>query len=248
MDVVLSKEGWQRVRFLAKNVPAMGYRGYAIKTLDPPSESGEAETEQPANEESPPESWAIENEFYRLDIDQETGGIRSLIDKTEQRELVDRQSEYALNQYLYVSGGDESLILRAYPRTAWEVSSGQGVLNYQTVLGRAVNLDYSKQPAELTIHEPNGATLVENRATPLGKRLIVETSAKNTPLIRTEYLLYDATKRVDIVNTVQKDSIRKKEGVYFAFPFAAEQPQFEYQIQNGWLRPNDDQLPGACRE
>ena len=34
---------------------------------------------------------------------------------------------------------------------------------------------------------------------------------------------------------------------YFAFPFAAEQPAFEYQIQNGWC-PNEDQMPGACRE
>ena len=39
VDVILSKEGWQRVRFLAKDVPAMGYRGYAIKTLDPPSDT-----------------------------------------------------------------------------------------------------------------------------------------------------------------------------------------------------------------
>ena len=66
--------------------------------------------------------------------------------------------------------------------------------------------------------------------------------------VRSEYLLYDGTKRIDIVNTVRKDSVRDKEGVYFAFPFAAKQPRFEYQIQNGWLRPNDDQLPGACRE
>jgi alpha-mannosidase len=61
-------------------------------------------------------------------------------------------------------------------------------------------------------------------------------------------LLYEKIKRVDIVNTVDKDETRAKEAVYFAFPFAAQKPAFEYQIQNGWVRPNEDQMPGACRE
>jgi len=61
-------------------------------------------------------------------------------------------------------------------------------------------------------------------------------------------LLYDDVKRVDIVNTVDKDEVRAKEAVYFAFPFAAQTPAMEYQIQNAWVRPNDDQMPGACRE
>ncbi len=72
--------------------------------------------------------------------------------------------------------------------------------------------------------------------------------ARNTPSLRSEYLLYDRLKRLDIVNTVEKTETRAKEAVYFAFPFAAEKPAFEFQIQNGWCRPNDDQLPGACRE
>jgi hypothetical protein len=76
----------------------------------------------------------------------------------------------------------------------------------------------------------------------------VLTQCKNTPVIRSEYLLYDQLKRVDIVNTVEKEATRSKEGVYFAFPFAAQTPGLEYQIQNGWVRPNEDQMPGACRE
>ena len=86
------------------------------------------------------------------------------------------------------------------------------------------------------------------RKTPLGQRLIVETKSKNTPKVVSEYLLYDDLKRVDIVNTVEKEEVRAKEAVYFAFPFAAQKPGVEYQIQNGWCRPNDDQMPGACRE
>jgi len=62
-----------------------------------------------------------------------------------------------------------------------------------------------------------------------------------------EYLLYDNIKRVDIVNTIQKDETRAKEAVYFAFPFAP--PILAWNTNPEWLGsaqrgPN----PGACRE
>lgn len=225
VDVVRDEKDWQRVRFLAEDVPAMGYRGYVIRLLDPPAEpkveeDTEEETESAAEPDSSP-NWTIENEYYRLTIDAQTGGIESLVDKAASRELVDKAADHCLNQYLYVSGGDESLIL---------------------------NFEYGKAPAELTIHEAESVVLVENVSTPLGQRIVVTAQAEHTPMIRSEYLLYDHAKRIDIVNSVQKDSIRAKEAVYFAFPFAAENPQFEYRIQNCWVRPNEDQLPGACRE
>ena len=211
MDVVLEKDGYRKIRFLAENVPAMGYRSYAIRGLNGASlkanEKGNGET--------------IENQFYRLTVDLRTGGIESLFDKSENRELLDREAPYKLNQYVYVSGGEGSLI---------------------------INHNFGSAPAKLNIDVPASAEIVENVKTPLGRRIVMVTKAKNTPSIRSEYLLYDKIKRVDIVNTVEKVETRSKEAVYFAFPFAAEKPALEYQIQNGWCRPNEDQLPGACRE
>ncbi|MBU6402224.1 MAG: hypothetical protein KGS61_18045, partial [Verrucomicrobia bacterium] len=211
VDVVKQKDGWRRVRFLAEDVPPMGYRGYTLRSLNPPV--------TPPNE--PLAGDTIESRFYRLTIDPETGGIRSLYDKLEQRELADTGSPYKLNEYLYVTGGENSLIL---------------------------NLTFGTPPADLLTHTPAAAEIVEHVRTPLGQRMAIVTHAMNTPSIRSEYLVYDRIRRVDIVNTVEKQPTRRKEAVYFAFPFAAQQPAFEYQIQNGWVRPNDDQLPGACRE
>jgi alpha-mannosidase len=212
-DVLFEKEGWKKVRFLAEHIPAMGYRGYAIRYFNAPK--------NPPVNELHESRWGIENPHYRLTLDRNTGGINSLIDKAEQRELVDQVDSYSLNQYLYVSGGKDSLIK---------------------------DLHFGSPPAELIIAEAGQARLIENVDTPLGQRIVVETSANNTPSIRSEYLLYDRIKRVDIVNTVQKEATRDKEAVYFAFPLAADKPKWEYQIQNGWVRPNEDQLPGACRE
>lgn len=211
MDIYFERDGWRKVRFLARNVPPMGYKAYAIRGLDPAAHK--------ANE--PIAGDTIENQFYRLTVDTQTGGLKSLFDKTAHRELLDPAAPYKLNEYLYVSGGEGSLIL---------------------------NFTFGTPPASLTITEPEPATITQVSQTPLGRRLIVETKSKNTPKIVSEYLLYDALKRVDIVNTVEKDEVRAKEAVYFAFPFAAQTPALEYQIQNGWCRPNEDQMPGACRE
>ena len=211
LDVISQKDGWKRVRFLAENVPPMGYKGYAIRGLNPAdlkkNETADGDT--------------IESRFYRLTVDLQTGGLKSLYDKTAQRELADTSAPYKLNQYVYVTGGEGSLIL---------------------------NHTFGTPPANLTVHPPAAARIVENIKTPLGQRIVVVTSCSNAPSIRSEYLIYDAIKRVDIANTIEKLPTRAKEACYFAFPFAAGKPAFEYQIQNGWCRPNEDQLPGACRE
>jgi alpha-mannosidase len=163
----------------------------------------------------------IENQFYRLEVDSRTGGIKSLHDKTENKELVDQKAPYGLNEFLYVSGGSDSLII-------------------DNIYGRPL--------ADLTIDPATSARVIENVRTPLGQRLVIETRGKNTPRIRSEYNLYEGLRRVDILNTLNKEETREKEAIYFAFPFATEKPSLEYQIQNGWVRLSDDLLPGACLE
>jgi len=211
MDVYFEQDGWRKLRFLAHDVPAMGYKAYAIRGIN--------KTAHKQNEDLGGDT--IENQFYRLTVDTQTGGLKSLFDKTANRELLDTGAPYKLNEYLYVTGGEGSLIL---------------------------NFTFGTPPANLVIHEPEKATITKIVKTPLGQRLTVETKSRNTPKVASEYLLYDGIKRVDIVDTVDKDEVRAKEAVYFAFPFAAQTPAMEYQIQNGWCRPNNDQMPGACRE
>jgi alpha-mannosidase len=84
--------------------------------------------------------------------------------------------------------------------------------------------------------------------TPLGQRIRITAHARNVPLIESEITLYDDLKRIDIRDHIRKEDIRAKEAIYFAFPFRTSPPQFLYQVHNAWARPNDDQLPGACRE
>jgi len=86
-----------RVRFLAANVPAVGYKLYTVRSAGsvnvPPS--------------SPISGNVVENQFYRIAWDRSSGEIASIFDKQLGRELVDRDSPYRFGSYLYVTGGDD---------------------------------------------------------------------------------------------------------------------------------------------
>jgi hypothetical protein len=81
--------------FVADDIPPFGYRCFDVDTAP-----GSANVPQPA-----PAECVIENGFYRLAIDPETGGLRSVWDKTVGREVVDPQHGVALNEYLHHSNG-----------------------------------------------------------------------------------------------------------------------------------------------
>ncbi len=79
-----------RLRFVAKNLPPMGYRTYsASQRQSPKLVSAVAKTQ------------IIENELFRVTLDPTRCGIRSIVHKKTGRELVNTRSPFALGQYLY---------------------------------------------------------------------------------------------------------------------------------------------------
>ena len=204
---------FQRVRFLAQDVPAMGYRCYAIRQA---SARGKKEITVDASR--------IENKYYRVDLDPATGAVRSIFDKELGKELVNTASPYRFDQYLYVSGGDKP----PYNRL---------------IFGDA------KLPApELTIHGAQGGILLEVEHSPFGDVAKLQSSSINTPKVRTDVILFNSQKKIEFINHVEKQKVYTKEGVYFAFPFAADDPQIRYDLQDGVVDPTRDLLPGAAKE
>jgi alpha-mannosidase len=100
LEILRQDEEYSRVRFLAKDVPSLGYKCYQVVSRRGGS--------PPREETLMLGGTTIENRFYRVEVDPATGGVRSLFDKQLNRELVDAVSPYRLNQYLYVAGGDET--------------------------------------------------------------------------------------------------------------------------------------------
>jgi hypothetical protein len=211
---VVNPLGWKRSDFavfglLGRELPAMGYKCFALpeKLPEPP---------KPVRPEAP----RVESPFYRLELDPKTGGIKSIYDKECNRELVDAASPYTLNQYVYVSGGENTKV----------VDRG------------------AKDPPALTISTP---TLCRWRV--VGDGLIltglnVEATTDLQHRVRGTITLHNTVKKIRIYNLLDKPLTYKKEAAYFAFPFAAQKPEFQIMIPNGTVRPNADQLPGACKD
>ena len=202
---------FQHIRFVAQDVPAMGYRCYSI---------------HPGALKAIPAAAAtvLENKYYRVTFDVESGAVKSIFDKELNKELVNSASPYHFDEYLYVSGGDQ-------PRR-----------------NRLIFGD-SKLPApQLTIHGSHGGRLVSIERVPFGLVAHLASANMNTPKVQTDILLFDSEKKIEFRNHVEKNKVFTKEAVYFAFPFAADNPPIRYDLQNGVVDPTRDLLPGAARE
>ncbi|MFL6428691.1 MAG: glycoside hydrolase family 38 C-terminal domain-containing protein, partial [Acidobacteriaceae bacterium] len=79
-----------RATFGAEDLPSVGYKTYLLRdgSAGPPA---------------PTKAAALENSDYRVELDPASGAIRSIYDKSLQRDLVDAASPYRLGQYLYIT-------------------------------------------------------------------------------------------------------------------------------------------------
>jgi len=100
----------------------------------------------------------------------------------------------------------------------------------------------------LQVHPANDGRLVSVTRTPYGWVARMESTDTNTPKITSEIRLFEQEKKIEFVEDVNKKEVDSKEAVYFAFPFAMGQPQFQYEIQTGVVNPAKDMYPGAGHE
>jgi hypothetical protein len=211
-EVLDSGNGFNRVRFQAQDVPAMGFKVYGTPRARKDTEaqkSGQGTT--------------LESPYYKVQLDAETGAVRSIYDKQLERELVSQESPYRFGEYLYVTGGDKA------PNT---------ILRFDHV---------SPKPA-LEVHVAGKGKILSVMQTPSGQVAHMESQALNTPSIKTEIRLFDNEKKIELVEDVEKTEVLSKEAVYFSFPFDMKRPQFQYEIQNGVVDPAKDMYPGAGHE
>ena len=161
----------------------------------------------------------IENRFYKIAMDPVTGGLSSIVDKETGQELVDLKAPYSLNQYIY--------------------ENPEGGRN-------AVN-NMKKKP-EFKRYSPVSAAVAPGMKGAAASSLIVKTKAKQCPEIKSEVILYEDIKRIDLINTLKKDETYESEAVYFAFPFGVADGKFKFEIADAEMAPEADQLPGTTRD
>lgn len=83
---------------------------------------------------------------------------------------------------------------------------------------------------------------------PLVGSLIVESDAPGARGLAREYRVVDGLSRLDMAVTIDKEEVRDKESVHIAFPFAVPGGTVRVDIGWGFVRPEIDQIAGACRD
>ncbi|MSU61484.1 MAG: hypothetical protein EXS31_03660 [Pedosphaera sp.] len=166
---------------------------------------------------------SLENDFYLVELDAASGAVRRIFDKELKLELVDVSNPFRFNHHIYVTGAD-------------------------TPPNRLVQFSTVSPIPELKLSAASGGRIKDVRKTGFGTVALLESTNLNTPRIETEIILFDALKRIEIINRIQKLKTYAKEGVYFAFPFTREEARFRYATQNGFVDPARDMLPGAGLE
>jgi len=95
---------------------------------------------------------------------------------------------------------------------------------------------------------PASAAIRPGERGPLVASLIIESEAPGLRSLRREVRLCHGLDRVDFIDRLDKEKVRNKESVHIAFPFRV--PGGVVRVDAGWafVRPETDQLPGACRD
>jgi alpha-mannosidase len=221
-----SFEEYQDVRCWAGDVPPLGYKFYTIAKGKVPS--AEEVSLDDRND-------FIDARYYKLQLDPQTGAVVHLVDKATGQDLANPGSGYGLNEYLYVTGGDPGQVQH-------------GTEEVEDITNRILDADPTLPLPKLTINRQSVVGTPQVRRYPWGTTVTVHSRSVNTPEIMTTIFLNDEQKEVVFDNQVDKVSTLKKEGAYFAFPFAVQNPKVEYQGATAWVNPEVDMLPGAGRE
>jgi alpha-mannosidase len=77
--------------------------------------------------------------------------------------------------------------------------------------------------------------------------VLVEGDAPGARHYSSEIRLVEGIDRVDVIANIDKLAVRQKEGVHIAFPFSIPEGQLRYDVADGVVRPQTDQLAGACK-
>ncbi len=192
------------------DIPAFGYKNFRIELLE--------------GFEAPPEDKdlsVLENEWYKITIDQIKGAVSSIFDKRLNEEIVDTDAKYPMGTFIYERPGNrsqmESYTLTDYKRylldTVYVQSISRGPV-YDVVRFAGESRD--------CCYEPQG--------------------------FKSELRLYHTEPLIEMHFTLQKKPVTDPEGVYIAFPFMVKEGKIFFDVPGGVMEAGVDQIPGSSND
>ncbi|MEI7898094.1 MAG: glycoside hydrolase family 38 C-terminal domain-containing protein, partial [bacterium] len=211
MQVVTTREEGTWWTLHVKDVPPLGYAVYRIAV----------DWETKDLQKDIPFSGVLENEFYRLTVDAESGKITGLYDKAWKKELLDKSAAYSMGEFIYERLGKnrgqlEQRRLDEFTRKTWQGLKVSGI--HPGPVWKSITLSGQ----------------MEGCADPSG--------------IRCEIRLYNLEKKLEFCYSMKKLAVTDPEGVYIAFPFKLEGSHHVAEVAGGTMIPGKEQLEGSASD
>lgn len=191
-------------------VPAFGYKKYVIKA------SNEIKQTPIHNQKVN----SLENQWYKIKIDETCGAIHSIFDKELNKELVDANAKWKLGEFIYETLADRKQLDKFYLD------------------------DYQRVPLDKVWFERYEEGEIWNTVYFRGNTEAAISDAGYEFEIR----LFNTTKRIDLAYSILKKSVTDPEGIYIAFPFELKDGVLAFDVQGGEIRAGIDQIPGSTND
>jgi hypothetical protein len=206
------------VRFLARDLPAIGYARYALRRAS----SGDHGRQ--LADGADPAPTTLDNGYLMAELDLETATVRSIIDRSSGVDLVADRAPHGFNGYIHD-----------------RYTSAPGFNHLSSRIGSA-------GPWLLGARNTGRYGLVTAReANEVWDRVRVRYAGEGADWLETTLTLPRGMARLDIENRLHKPATMEKESVYFAFPFAGHSPEIAFEITGGVAHPDAPHVPGSAR-
>ncbi len=162
----------------------------------------------------------FENRWYKIETDNKRGAISSIFDKELKKELVDKNSKYKLGEFIY-----ELLENRAQMES--------------------LKLDnYTRKPLDSVWYNGYAEGQIWNSIRFKGNTKAASPATAYSFEIR----LFNTSKRIDLIYSIDKKLVTQPEGIYIAFPFALENGKLFFDVQGGEIEAGVDQIRGSAND
>ena len=219
------------ISFDAENIPSMGYKTY-IPILTPLN----IEPSVISNEKD----HLLENNFFRLKINPNTGALSSVYDKKNKKELVDQQSEEGFGEYFYEQVGQDQIdeYNKAYIKPGAARWANDEMIRPSSI-HKKTKVFKGKIKKIVYLNMVNAV-----RATVFGKL-----DDTDTQEYLVTYTLYENQPYVEIVWGVDgKKPNPSAEAGWLSFPFDLKNPEYRLLRTGGIVDPQKEIIEGANKD
>jgi alpha-mannosidase len=200
-------------RIWVEGIPPMGYKTYRVVKDDV--------IVPPVSEEKL--TLSLENQYYRLVIDERTGAISSLLDKELNLELVDENAPWQLGQLISERLADRQQLQKIQ-------------IDRTTRIGPLD--DYSRESVSLVkVGKVKNSILCQSIVIRADSRTTVNPGGVVLTL-----RLMNQSKLIQFDYSIVKNYWTDPEGIYIAFPFKLEDHTVRFETEGGSVVPGVSQL------